>query len=353
MAVEMLDYRNFMERDVHQAASATLESVQNLIQLISRHREMQEDGVSHCGSAAEIAANRFKKAVSMLGTTTGHARFRKAPPGSSVPVPKICSSFEAGHANMSATSSSSQEALKDSEGFISPAPLINNTLFRPTPLHVQAHSQSPVMDSTSPTPQLQQQQQQQHKIPLLPMNSDYSFMASRCFKEPIISSSPLSSTNSYMSSLTASDLCDKTSVLVRSLSPTAVGRPPLSSSKKTCIHGKPDDLSGKCNTASGRCHCSSKRKKSRVKRTVRVPAISAKLADIPTDEFSWRKYGQKPIKGSPHPRGYYKCSTVRGCPARKHVERALDDPNVLIVTYEGEHSHSHSVSESTGLVLDS
>lgn len=39
-------------------------------------------------------------------------------------------------------------------------------------------------------------------------------------------------------------------------------------------------------------------------------------------------------------RGYYKCSTVRGCPARKHVERATDEPSMLIVTYEGEHRHS-------------
>lgn len=335
-----------MDRDVHQAASATLESVQNLIQLISRHREMQDERESQCGSAAEMAANRFKRVVSMLGTTTGHARFRKAPAGSSVPAPKISPPFEPGHANISAAaaaSCSSQEPLKDSEGFISPAPLNNNTLFRPTPLHVQAPAQNPVMDSSP----------QQPKISLVPVNSDYSFMGSRSFKESVISSSPLSSTNSFISTLTASDPCDKTSILVRSLSPTAVGRPPLSSSKKACIHGKPDDLSGKCNTTGGRCHCSSKRKKSRVKRTIRVPAVSAKLADIPSDEFSWRKYGQKPIKGSPHPRGYYKCSTVRGCPARKHVERALDDPNVLIVTYEGEHSHSHSVSENTGLVLDS
>ncbi|KAH9602766.1 hypothetical protein KSS87_023054 [Heliosperma pusillum] len=79
--------------------------------------------------------------------------------------------------------------------------------------------------------------------------------------------------------------------------------------------------------------------KHRVRRSIKVPAVSNKLADIPPDEFSWRKYGQKPIKGSPHPRGYYKCSSVRGCPARKHVERCLDEPDMLIVTYEGDHNH--------------
>ncbi|XAR61136.1 hypothetical protein NMG60_11034759 [Bertholletia excelsa] len=105
-----------------------------------------------------------------------------------------------------------------------------------------------------------------------------------------------------------------------------------------------DDGNVKCGT-SGRCHCSKKRKH-RVKRSIKVPAISNKLADIPPDDYSWRKYGQKPIKGSPHPRGYYKCSSMRGCPARKHVERCLEEPTMLMVTYEGEHNHPRLLSQS-------
>ncbi|KAJ0965369.1 hypothetical protein J5N97_026507 [Dioscorea zingiberensis] len=93
----------------------------------------------------------------------------------------------------------------------------------------------------------------------------------------------------------------------------------------------------RCNSEG--CHSASKKGKEKMRRMVRVPAVSMKMADIPSDEFSWRKYGQKPIKGSPYPRGYYKCSSARGCPARKHVERAVDEPGMLIVTYEGEHKH--------------
>nr|QWQ79427.1 WRKY5 [Juglans sigillata] len=93
------------------------------------------------------------------------------------------------------------------------------------------------------------------------------------------------------------------------------------------------------------CHCS-KRRKLRIKRTIRVPALSNKLADIPPDDYPWRKYGQKPIKGSPHPRSYYKCSSVRGCPARKHVERCVEDSTMLVVTYEGEHNHSRNAYHS-------
>nr|GMD70931.1 probable WRKY transcription factor 69 isoform X1 [Ipomoea batatas] len=59
----------------------------------------------------------------------------------------------------------------------------------------------------------------------------------------------------------------------------------------------------------------------------------------PSDSWSWRKYGQKPIKGSPHPRGYYRCSTSKGCSAKKQVERSKTDASVLIITYTSTHNH--------------
>ncbi|KAJ4952749.1 hypothetical protein NE237_029581 [Protea cynaroides] len=156
------------------------------------------------------------------------------------------------------------------------------------------------------------------------------------------SASPtISAANSFMSSLTddtdSKQPSSSSMSQITNLSQVSFARrPPLSSSslKRKCSSF--DDAVGKCGTSSGRCHCS-KRRKSRVKRMVRIPAISLKIADIPTNKYSWRKYGQKPIKGSPSKhhvlsssspfvavcwcsysgwllmgflRGYYKCSTV-------------------------------------------
>ncbi|KAI7740338.1 hypothetical protein M8C21_020890 [Ambrosia artemisiifolia] len=77
-----------------------------------------------------------------------------------------------------------------------------------------------------------------------------------------------------------------------------------------------------------------KKRKNQIKRVCQVPAEGAS-----SDMWCWRKYGQKPIKGSPYPRGYYKCSTSKGCLARKQVERNKSDPGMLIITYTGEHNH--------------
>ncbi|XP_042460947.1 probable WRKY transcription factor 65 isoform X1 [Zingiber officinale] len=66
----------------------------------------------------------------------------------------------------------------------------------------------------------------------------------------------------------------------------------------------------------------------------------------PTDSWAWRKYGQKPIKGSSYPRGYYRCSSCKGCPARKQVERSRHDPTTLVVTYSFEHNHPWPLPKS-------
>ncbi|XP_077229838.1 putative WRKY transcription factor 29 isoform X2 [Tasmannia lanceolata] len=79
----------------------------------------------------------------------------------------------------------------------------------------------------------------------------------------------------------------------------------------------------------------SKRRKKQQKRVVcEVPAEG-----LSSDMWAWRKYGQKPIKGSPYPRGYYRCSSWKGCGARKQVERNRSDPNMLMITYSSEHNH--------------
>uniref|UniRef100_J3MA57 WRKY domain-containing protein n=1 Tax=Oryza brachyantha TaxID=4533 RepID=J3MA57_ORYBR len=79
-------------------------------------------------------------------------------------------------------------------------------------------------------------------------------------------------------------------------------------------------------------------KKSQLKKVVcEVPVADG---GVSTDLWAWRKYGQKPIKGSPFPRGYYKCSSLKACMARKMVERSPEKPGVLVITYIAEHCHA-------------
>ncbi|WMV17076.1 hypothetical protein MTR67_010461 [Solanum verrucosum] len=323
MAVElMMDYRNnrnsttncinfvgkLEEKSVVQEAASGLESVEKLIRLLSetQSQQIQQRNKSpmEIEMVADAAVTKFKKVISLLDRNrTGHARFRRAPLASANPLP-----------------------MNSSKDFV------DTKVYSPTPIQ-----QVPLINYD-------------HFNPLVPKTISFSYSPemSRTNSFNISSLTGETESKQHSSSNSAFQITNLSSQVSNS-----AGKPPLSSSslKRKCSLSE-NAVSGKCSGSSGRCHCS-KRRKLRLKRVVRVPAISMKLSDIPPDDYSWRKYGQKPIKGSPHPRGYYKCSSVRGCPARKHVERALDDPTMLIVTYEGEHNHSLSVAETSSLILES
>ncbi|CAN6458750.1 unnamed protein product [Victoria cruziana] len=82
-------------------------------------------------------------------------------------------------------------------------------------------------------------------------------------------------------------------------------------------------------------------------REPRVVVHSTNEKDSMDDGYRWRKYGQKIVKGNPNPRSYYKC-THTGCNVRKHVERASNDSNSVITTYEGKHNHDMPTAKNAG-----
>nr|QDC33363.1 transcription factor WRKY6 [Medicago sativa]UVJ69257.1 WRKY transcription factor 41-like protein [synthetic construct] len=60
------------------------------------------------------------------------------------------------------------------------------------------------------------------------------------------------------------------------------------------------------------------------------------------DGYNWRKYGQKDILGTKHPRSYYRCTfrNTQDCWATKQVQRSDEDPTIFDITYRGKHTCS-------------
>lgn len=358
MAVELMPgFRNdsftskMEDNAVQEAATAGLQSVEKLIRLLSQSQTQSQlqiypDPSSKSSSSstteyqavADAAVNKFKKFISLLDRTrTGHARFRRGP----VTNPPLQEPQQKTQKNRPVSPPLSQPATNLIHPVEEDKVKSSSRIYCPTPIQ-----------GLPPLPHNHHQLVKNASMERKESSTTINFAAA----------SPV---NSFMSSLTGDTESLQPSMTssgfqITNLSShvSSAGKPPLSTTsfKRKC--SSMDDTAVKCGISGGassgsRCHCPKKRK-SRMKRVIRVPAISMKMADIPPDDYSWRKYGQKPIKGSPHPRGYYKCSSVRGCPARKHVERALDDPAMLIVTYEGDHNHSHSATETpAALVLES
>ncbi|XP_020092751.1 probable WRKY transcription factor 21 isoform X2 [Ananas comosus] len=297
--------------EVEEANREAIESCYKVLSLISQSQDQQHLQRNILAETGE-AVSKFKKVVSILSSSVGHARVRIV--------------------KKSTTPLNQKILLQD--------PLISNpnpfNLLQRSALHKQQfrpkiYLENPIVElkpaSSRSTLQLppqaappahfgflqqqqqllqQQQQQQQQNSQRYQFQAEIFRRSNSGINLKFDSSSgvqTISSARSFLSSLSMDGSVDgKAFHLIgggAAASDPAHSFPPP---KRRCT-GKGEDGSGKC-AATGRCHCS-KRRKLRVKRSIKVPAISNKLADIPPDEYSWRKYGQKPIKGSPHPRTKY------------------------------------------------
>ncbi|XP_042500971.1 probable WRKY transcription factor 57 isoform X1 [Macadamia integrifolia] len=100
----------------------------------------------------------------------------------------------------------------------------------------------------------------------------------------------------------------------------------------------PEKLTGSDGKLPKIASCQGRKKGQKRIRQPRFAFVTKSEVDHLEDGYSWRKYGQKAVKNSPFPRGYYRCTNSK-CTVKKRVERSSEDPSIVITTYEGRHCH--------------
>ncbi|XVF42216.1 hypothetical protein PTKIN_Ptkin01aG0342700 [Pterospermum kingtungense] len=298
--------------ETEQANKAAIESCHKVLSLLS----LPKDQIQYSNLMMETgeAVFKFKKVVSLLSNDLSHARVRKLKRFRSTNLPQKIflespncrtilspkplqvypsNPFDKSPFEVDAKAKNHlQQLTQQQKVFFDQNPSLPSQDF-----HFVHHHHQQQMQRLQFQQQQQQQQQMKYQAEMVFSKSNsgvnLKFDGSSCVPT-------MSSTRSLVSSLSM----DGSVANLDGNSFHLIGMPrhfdPISQQSRRRCSGRGDDGSMKCGTT-GKCHCS-KRRKLRIKRSIKVPAISNKIADIPPDEYSWRKYGQKPIKGSPHPR---------------------------------------------------
>ncbi|PKA45675.1 putative WRKY transcription factor 74 [Apostasia shenzhenica] len=290
--------------EVEGANKAAIESCHRVLCLLES-RESQDGVRCRRRVVAETgeAVSRLRKLVSLLSNGVGHARVRRGKL-SLLQAPSFSSKNFVLDAALEADTSFFS-------GLFPRTVDVDRRILLERNLAQETNSASKnSLQLATQFQYLQKQQQQQKNAFQLQQHINFQAETLRTgndcsinlkFDTPSCSQILSSSNPSFFSSLSV-DGCGSMSRLDGKAFQSVGGSQPSDSgnptSKRCARRGTVGN--GKC-ASTGRCHCLKKRKL-RVKRSIKVPAISNKLADIPPDEYSWRKYGQKPIRGSPHPR---------------------------------------------------
>lgn len=265
MAVElMMSYRNnevfssnkIEENAVEEAAASGLESVEKLIRLLSQRQNQYLQASSDnnskvameiemdCKAVTDMAVNKFKKVISLLGRPrTGHARFRRGPtsfPSYSLPTPQPQEVFV-----------DKMEEKKQ----VPPVSAGSTRIYCPTPIQ-----------RLPPLPHHPHQHQHHHHHQSFGVvKKDTSSMSMSNSKTITFASSPqISASNSYVSSLTGDtdskqQPSSSSAFQITNVSQiSSAGRPPLCSSMKRKCSSLDEGGANKC-SSSGRCHCSKRR----------------------------------------------------------------------------------------------